>query len=245
MKQLKISDMAPKNSTKGGNHGGNGGNLFSDICVFLKDKFNHIKGDNVSVNETMDALNEQFTFKESDKLPDTEKTAFDVMSLLMPVLDAFSFRRDESLLVHDTKINKLQVGMRNIEYANDALDQQPRKLNIRVSGLSEVEGNGDFTETLMNLARAMKVELEPGSITDAHRISKKIPGKSRQMLVKFENRGDRLKFLAGRNELKQSGYEDVYISEDLTPLRFKLFHVVRKSEDAKNAYTRDGKYIVS
>ena len=75
-----------------------------------------MKDDNMSGNETMEVLNERF-IKESDNLQDTEKTALNVMTLLMPILDAFSARRDEILMVHDTKINRLQVGVRNIEYA--------------------------------------------------------------------------------------------------------------------------------
>ena len=36
-------------------------------------------------------------------------------------------------------------------------------------------------------------------------------------------------------------FKDVFISEDLTKLRFKLFQMVRKLDDVKHAYTRDGK----
>ncbi|CAG2247274.1 unnamed protein product [Mytilus edulis] len=227
--------MPAKNTTKQGN----GGKLFSDMCTFIKDKCNDMKDDNMSGNETMEALNERF-LKESDKLQDTEKTALNVMTLLMPVLDAFSARRDETLMVHDTKINRLQVGVRNIEYANDALDQQSRKDQIRVTGIPEVEGNEVIIDALMALARAMKVVLT-GKIEDAYRTGKKTPGKNRQVIVKFENRTDRFKFLASRKELKQTEFKDVYVSEDLTPLRFKLFQLVRKNDDVKNAHTRDGK----
>ncbi|CAG2220431.1 unnamed protein product [Mytilus edulis] len=84
------------------------------------------------------------------------------------------------------------VGVRNIEYANDALDQQSRRDHIRVTGLPEVEGHEDVIDAL---ARAMKVVLT-GKIGDAYRTGKKTPGKNRQVIVKFENRTDRFKFLA-------------------------------------------------
>ncbi|VDI83476.1 Hypothetical predicted protein [Mytilus galloprovincialis] len=155
--------MSAKNTTKQGN----GGKLFSDMCTFIKDKCNDMKDDNMSGNETMEALNERFN-KESDKLQDTEKTALNVMTLLMPVLDAFSARRDETLMVLDTKINRLQVGLRNIEYANDALDQQSRRDHIRVTGIPEVEGNEVIIDAQMALAQAMKVVLT-GKIGDAYR----------------------------------------------------------------------------
>ncbi|CAC5359853.1 unnamed protein product [Mytilus coruscus] len=225
--------MPARNTTKHGN----GGKLFSDMCTFIKDKCNEMKDDNMTAYETMEALNERF-IKESDKLQDTEKTALNVLTLLMPVLDAFSARQDETLLIHDTKINRLQGGVRNIEYANDALDQQSRRDHLRVTGLPEVEGDEDIIDTLMTLARAMKVVLT-GKIGDAYRTGKKTPGKNRQVIVKFENRTDRFKFLASRKELKQTDFKDVYVNEDLTPLRFKLSQLVRKNEDVKNAHTRD------
>ena len=50
---------------------------------------------------------------EGDKLSDTEKTALNVITLLLPVLDALvANQKDETLSIHETKINRLQVGVR-------------------------------------------------------------------------------------------------------------------------------------
>ena len=53
----------------------------------------------------------------------------------------------------------------------------------------------------------------------------------------------KIKFLSGRKNLKNTDYKNVFINEDLTKLRFKLFQMVRKCEEVKSASTRDGKII--
>ena len=59
------------------------------------------------------------------------------------------------------------------------------------------------------------------------------------------NRTLKIKFLSGHKNLKNTDYKNVFINEDLTKLRFKLFQMVRKCEDVKSASTRDGKIICS
>ena len=100
----------------------------------------HLKEDNISVNDAIEDLNDHF-INEGDKLSDTEKTALNVITLLLPVLDALvANRKDETLSIHETKINRLQVGVRKNEYASDALDQYSRRENVRITGIPEGEG---------------------------------------------------------------------------------------------------------
>jgi hypothetical protein len=60
----------------------------------------HLKEDNTSVNDAIEDLNDHF-INEGDKLSDTEKTALNVITLLLPVLDALvANRKDETLSIH-------------------------------------------------------------------------------------------------------------------------------------------------
>jgi hypothetical protein len=47
----------------------------------------------------------------------------------------------------------------------------------------------------------------------------------------------------GNDHIAFTDYKNVFINEDLTKLRFKLFQMVRKCEEVKSASTRDGKII--
>ena len=85
------------------------GKYFSDLCSFIKDKCNDIKSDNASIDDTLAAVNDRFV-RDSEKFTESEKTAMNVMCMLMPMVDALiSSKRDETLVLHETKINRLQV----------------------------------------------------------------------------------------------------------------------------------------
>ena len=98
---------------RGHNKHGNGAGKKSDnFAELIKDKCSNLKEDNISVNDAIEDLNDHF-INEGDKLSDTEKTALNVITLLLLVLDALvTNRKDETLSIHETKINRLQVGVR-------------------------------------------------------------------------------------------------------------------------------------
>ncbi|CAG2201914.1 unnamed protein product [Mytilus edulis] len=208
--------------------------------VLFQDKCNDIKSDNASIDDTLTAVNDRFV-RDSEKLTESEKTAMNVMCMLMPMVDALiSSKRDETLVLHETKINRLQAGMRNNEYSMDALAQYSRKENVRVSGIKEVNDETDenIIDSILNIGAAMDFQLNPVTIVDAHRLGK-VLGKTRQIISRFANRATRNRFISNRRKLKQSeDFKGVFISDDLTPLRFKLFQMVRKLEDVKTLYKR-------
>ena len=136
--------MPPKNSNKG--------NVFSDICLYIKDTCDELKENNMSVDEPIDLLTDRFA-KEGEKLPESEKTALNVVSLMLPVLDALiTTRREETFAVHETKINRLQVSVRNNEYVSDPLTQYFLKDNIRVFGVPEVDQE-DLGQTIIDIGK--------------------------------------------------------------------------------------------
>jgi hypothetical protein len=185
--------MLVRGHNKHGNGAGKKSDNFAELCGFIKDKCSNLKEDNISVN---DAIEDHFS-NEGDKLSDTEKPALNVITLLLPVLDAIvANRKDETLSIHETKINRLQVGVRTNEYASDALDQYSSRV-------------------------AMGVVIDVSSFIDVHRLGVKRPGQNRQIIVRFINRTSKIKFLSRRKNLKNTDYKNVFINEYLTKLRFK------------------------
>jgi hypothetical protein len=91
----------------------------------------------------------------------------------------------------------------------------------------------------------MGVVIDVSSFNVVHRLGVKHPGQNRWSIVRFMNRTLKNTFLSGRKKLKNTDYKNIFINEDLTKLRFKLFQMVRKCEDVKSASTRDGKIICS
>ena len=130
------------------------------------------------------------------------------------------------------------------EYASDALDQYSRRENVRITGIPEGEGTEEnLVDKIIQVASSMGVVIDVSSFNDVHRLGVKRPGQNRQIIVRFMNRTLKIKFLSGRKNLKNTDYKNVFINEDMTKLRFKLFQMVRKCEEVKSASTRDGKII--
>ncbi|VDH90505.1 Hypothetical predicted protein [Mytilus galloprovincialis] len=160
--------MTPK-TTISGKH-------FFELCLFIKDKCNDIKSDNASIDDTLTDVDDRFV-RDSEKLTESEKTVLNVMCMLIPMVDALiSSKRYETLVLHETKINRLQAGMRNTEYPMDALAQYSRKENVRVSGIKEVNVKTDemIIDSVFNIGAAMDVQMNPVTIGDDHRLKKNL-----------------------------------------------------------------------
>ena len=97
--------------------------------------------------------------------------------MLLLVLDALvANRKDETLSIHETKINRLQVGVRKNEYASDALDQYSRRENVRITGTPEGEGTEEnLVDKIIQVASAMGVVIDVSSFNDVHRLGVKRP----------------------------------------------------------------------
>ena len=66
----------------------------------------------------------------------------------------------------------------------------------------------------------------------------------RAVIVRFFARDTKHDFLVNKNKLKnKENYREVYINEDLTPLRSKLLQYVKRQDVVESAHTRDEKVI--
>lgn len=80
---------------------------------------------------------------------------------MLPVLDALvTTRREETFAVHETKINRLQVSVRNNEYVSHSFAQYSRKDNMRVSSVPEVDQE-DLIQSIIDIGKVVKVDVKP------------------------------------------------------------------------------------
>jgi hypothetical protein len=122
---------------------------FTELFATFKGKCSDLKEEQLPVSEIITGLNEHIAHEKSatNKLNDNEKTALDVVALLLPVLEVLT---SSIVAEHETKINRLQASVRSNEYANDALEQYTRRENIRITNLPE-DSNGNLVEVLANV----------------------------------------------------------------------------------------------
>lgn len=239
--------MPAGNSKNKTQQSGQKANDFKVLCGFIKDKCDEMKSNDPSeISNTLEEVSER-AIADSVKLPEgaSEKTALNVLALLMPIMDAIVSSRNDSIhKEHEVKITRLQSGLRKAKFNQDALEQYTRRENVRISGLPEAadESTESLIRTVISLGESVAVNISESDVSAIHRLGKKTQNRSRQVIVRFTNRTVRNRFLAARKKLKDSAsYKDIYVTEDLTQLRFKLLHMVKGCEDVKTAFTREGK----
>ena len=147
----------------------------------------------------------------------------------------------DRLVKNSVEIQKLCLMNR---YENDRLEQYMRRDNLRIFGLEE---EADETEEVLEVklieaAADMGVKLEPGDISVVHRLGK-AGGRSRPVIVRLCQRKKRNEIMKKKKELKKKN-RNIFINEDLTPLRATMLKMIKEHDAVKNLTTRDGRIIV-
>ena len=146
-----------------------------------------------------------------------EKTALAVAKLLTPILSAVVTRIMEPV---NNGTQKMQAAIRKNSYDLDKLQQYGRRENLRISGLPEEEGE-NLKDKIVKVGQVMGVEILNRDINVAHRSGPK-GVKPRQIICRFVSRDTKIELLRNKKKLKESEeYKNVYMHEDLTPLRAK------------------------
>ena len=132
----------------------------------------------------------------------------------------------------DTQIAALQTEVQQFRDANDALEQHGRRHSMRICGISDTQE--DTTEALVSLANDV-LELEPQlmvkDISVSHRLPKRRNAsgdKPHPISTSFVSRTDRDCVIKARKNFKEynkSQNTKIYINEDLTATRAKLFTI--------------------
>lgn len=128
------------------------------------------------------------------------------------------------------------------EGLND-LEQYTRRANIRVFGLK-----GDKDESATESERLvcklfqekLGVSVQGKDIDIAHRTGRPVPGKPRQIIVKFMSRKMKEAVMRDRRKLKGSG---IVIAEDLTATNAQLYATCRRDPQFSAVWTKNGRTI--
>ncbi|KAL8585245.1 hypothetical protein ACOMHN_065734 [Nucella lapillus] len=135
-----------------------------------------------------------------------------------------------------TREHRLFAALTWLTYDNDRLQQYTRKESLRIHGTAEqVE-----TKALKVFTDA-GVEVVADDIAAVHCAGKEVKG-TRPILVKFVSRRKRRLVMEKKKNLKgKTGYERVFVNDDLTPLRARLLGFVKRLDQVKRAWMVDGR----
>ena len=130
--------------------------------------------------------------------------------------------------------------------ASDRNETYSRKDSLRISGIPHEgnETNQELESKIISIASKAGVKLEREEISIAHRLKKDRKGKL-PTIIKFSTRKSKEKLYAAKKNLKGvPEMEDVFISEDLTRLRFRTLLQAKRAENIKSISTKGGKIFV-
>ena len=137
--------------------------------------------------------------------------------------------------LRDNTIAELRREIKRLKDDHDALEQYGRRNKLRISGIPEKDKE-DTTQAVMAITNdIMELDppLQPGNIEVSHRLPKprnSKPEEPRQVIVRFRPKAIRYSVISNRNNLKEFNDKNdckIYINEDLTSTRAKLFSTVR------------------
>ena len=128
----------------------------------------------------------------------------------------------------------------------DELEQYSRRNSLRIVGIPEKEKEHTGKVTI-ELLKKIHPALSPADIDRCHRVGKRIPGRQRQIIIKFVSYYDRNAVITNRRQLGAMYPGTYYINEDLTRYRSKLYKMARDlvtKRKIKSTRTRDGRIYV-
>ena len=147
----------------------------------------------------------------------------------------------------NNKIRKLESKIVELEQKTDEMEQYSRRNSLRVFGMAEKEHENPLDVTLKMINSDLGVEMDESSIDRVHRVGKrKDDSRKRPMLIKFATYRDRAKVFRAKTALKGHA-KDVFINEDLTTLRSRLFYKARQLKKRKiiqDCWTYDGQLLI-
>lgn len=199
--------------------------------------------------------------------PAAGRSNFSVPVELQSIADLIEHKLDEkftefkdTLEKYATKeqVEKLQANIRLNYYNNDKLEQYTRRENMRIHGW-KFDPKADLSGQVVDLLNHAvdlsqngqqappRVDVSKGPIFNQHDISICHPIKAKdgsvkqQVIVRFVSRAKLYQAFRVKKYLKKSeALKGVYITDDLTPLRMKLFAAVKAHSGTSDVYTRDG-----
>ena len=97
----------------------------------------------------------------------------------------------------------------------------------------------------MNIASAIETNLVIDEIDRTHRVGKLEPSstKPRDIIIKFTSFRARQKMMRNKAKLKVMNHKSVFLNEDLTLIRNKVFYLARilvREKKLEGAWTTDG-----
>lgn len=171
---------------------------------------------------------EEFISSDSFKSSLSESLGFDVNQL------------EEKINNCDKNLKEFRETHEQLESQIDDLEQYTRRVNLRIYGVAESEGENTDDLCVKFCSEELDLVLRPEDISRSHRVGKRDPTKPRPIILRLTRHNMKVNILKMRRNLKINN-RPYYVQEDLTTSRRSILSQLRNSRDAVNkVWTMDG-----
>ncbi len=182
----------------------------------------------------------------TDALNNLQQRSEADIELLQDSVESIEENQAKTLTNVNKQFGESEKAMKSTEQRLDDLEQESKSNNIRIIGIAEEEGEDlkiKVTDLVENNHQVRNIE--PEDIADIGRMGKHT-NKVRDILVKFKCSALWNK-IYNKRKLLHHDNNPIYINEDLTPQRSKLFfeaRKLRKKEKIFGTWTQAGNIMV-
>ena len=120
------------------------------------------------------------------------------------------------------------------------------KDNVIIKGIPYHQDE-DTDQIVIDLAKDAGVEIKKDDISTSHRLSASRQNsaetvRQKDIIVKFVRRNTKVDLMKKKKNLKNvASRKNVFLNDQLTPLRAKILREIKKETNVKSAWTIDGK----
>ena len=201
--------------------------------------------------------------KESDKdFTDSLVTALTDARVINALQAAFSGiveKMTEEITSLKQCIDERDKQIQSLSEQVDELKQQEKRNVVRIDGLSEHHGHGlwqneeSAAETVSKfVSETLEIPLMKWEIESAFRVGKKDQSRPRRLIVRFLSHDKKKAIMMAKKKLRQTQgnipvRNQVFLNDDLTELRGKIFQTARQAVKDKRLFSTwifDGKVFV-
>ena len=142
-------------------------------------------------------------------------------------------------------MSSLKTEVQKCRFELDKLEQYSCKESMRLYGV--VEKDDEVTSKVVaKVCNDLGVQVREEDISVSHRLPYRrfVDGqpKSKPIIAKFVRRDTKTEVMKKKKNLKgMPAYSDVFIADDLTPLRSKMLCELKKDDQVKRAWSIDGR----
>ena len=111
-----------------------------------------------------------------------------------------------------SEVNKLKNEVQLLKFELDRQNQYSRRESVRISGISETEGE-NTNDILEKLAADIGVSLTQDDISVSHRLPRR-PGTAKPIIVKFVRRDTKTTLMKSKRRLRDIDRKGVYLNDE-------------------------------